>query len=130
MKKDKEPKVADEQPENPACDATPCGINASRLLFSFEDLTITQEGNQVHIEKLYAGVGDSTISQIATGKQKIWQLLDEAGQPINIPETKGNRPFSWAGYLKPGLYCLTTGPTKEKATKHHRTGYQVRFLVP
>ena len=80
-----------------------------KLLFKFEDFSITVLNDTYTISKEYGGIGDSCYARVAVGREKNWTLLNEKGQIIDMETIHGNRPFFWQGRLSPGTYTLKTG---------------------
>lgn len=80
-----------------------------KLLFKFEDFSITVLNDTYTISKEYGGISDSCYARVAVGREKNWTLLNEKGQIIDMETIHGNRPFFWQGRLSPGTYTLKTG---------------------
>ena len=80
-----------------------------KLLFRFEDFSITVLNGIYTISKEYGGISDSCYARVAVGREKNWTLLNEKGQIIDMETIHGNRPFFWQGRLSPGTYTLKTG---------------------
>ncbi|MFA5764605.1 MAG: hypothetical protein WC929_00465 [Bacilli bacterium] len=80
-----------------------------KLLFRFEDFSITVLNDTYTISKEYGGISDSCYARVAVGREKNWTLLNEKGQIIDMETIHGNRPFFWQGRLSPGTYTLKTG---------------------
>lgn len=80
-----------------------------KLLFRFEDFSISVLNNIYTISKEYGGISDSCYARVAVGREKNWTLLNEKGQIIDMKPIHGNRPFFWQGRLSPGTYTLKTG---------------------
>ena len=80
-----------------------------KLLFKFEDFSISVLNNTYTISKEYGGISDSCYARVAVGREKNWTLLNEKGQIIDMKPIHGNRPFFWQGRLSPGTYTLKTG---------------------
>ena len=80
-----------------------------KLLFKFEDFSITVLNDTYTISKEYGGISDSCYARVAVGREKNWTLLNEKGQIIDMKPIHGNRPFFWQGRLSPGTYTLKTG---------------------
>ncbi len=80
-----------------------------KLLFKFEDFSISVLNNTYTISKEYGGISDSCYARVAVGREKNWTLLNEKGQIIDMETIHGNRPFFWQGRLSPGTYTLKTG---------------------
>jgi hypothetical protein len=108
----------------------------SGTLYSHEDLTIQKlEDGTIRIVKLAGGISDSSMTQRAVGKQKLWQLLDAGGNDMleGMDQRNGNRPLEWVGVVPAGIYTLCTGPAIKTVWSPRRIpgrGYSVQFYVP
>jgi hypothetical protein len=110
--KTKETEQETEQKENTPKPSSPdiSGPDTEpKLLFKFEDFSISVLNNIYTISKEYGGISDSCYARVAVGREKNWTLLNEKGQIIDMKPIHGNRPFFWQGRLSPGTYTLKTG---------------------
>jgi hypothetical protein len=110
--KTKETEQETEQKENTPKPSSPdiSGPDTEpKLLFKFEDFSISVLNNTYTISKEYGGISDSCYARVAVGREKNWTLLNEKGQIIDMKPIHGNRPFFWQGRLSPGTYTLKTG---------------------
>ena len=110
--KTKETEQETEQKENTPKPSSPdiSGPDTEpKLLFKFEDFSISVLNNTCTISKEYGGISDSCYARVAVGREKNWTLLNEKGQIIDMETIHGNRPFFWQGRLSPGTYTLKTG---------------------
>ena len=103
-----EPKPEENAPETHSHDISGPDTEP-KLLFKFEDFSITVLNDTYTISKEYGGISDSCYARVAVGREKNWTLLNEKGQIIDMETIHGNRPFFWQGRLSPGTYTLKTG---------------------
>ena len=103
-----EPKPEENAPETHSHDISGPDTEP-KLLFRFEDFSITVLNDTYTISKEYGGISDSCYARVAVGREKNWTLLNEKGQIIDMETIHGNRPFFWQGRLSPGTYTLKTG---------------------
>ena len=94
--KTKETEQETEQKENTPKPSSPdiSGPDTEpKLLFKFEDFSISVLNNTYTISKEYGGISDSCYARVAVGREKNWTLLNEKGQIIDMETIHGNRPF-------------------------------------